>query len=52
MNGKMETLKYFDNIMKLYKELFLKKNKDYGSSWLVLRWESLIDQIWIKMKED
>jgi len=50
MKESVETLKYFDNIMKDCKKLFLKKNRDYGPSWLVLRWESLIDQIWIKTK--
>ena len=50
MKESVETLRYFDNIMKDCKKLFLKKNRDYGPSWLVLRWESLIDQIWIKTK--
>ena len=30
------------------KELFLRKNKDYGSAWRVLRLTSLTDQIYIK----
>lgn len=30
------------------KEIFLKKNKDYGMSWVVLRLPSLTDQIFIK----
>jgi len=36
------------NIIKKSKKIFIDKNKDYGSSWRVLRIISLIDQINIK----
>ena len=38
----------YQNIIKKSKKIFIDKNKDYGSSWRVLRIISLIDQINIK----
>ncbi|MCA9353737.1 DUF1599 domain-containing protein [Candidatus Nomurabacteria bacterium] len=35
-------------VIKKCKDLFLKKNQDYGSSWRVMRLPSLTDQIFIK----
>lgn len=32
------------------KDIFLKKNSDYGASWRILRVSSLIDQLYIKAK--
>jgi hypothetical protein len=40
---------YFQIISKC-KEIFLKKNQDYGMSWTILRLSSLTDQIFIKAK--
>ena len=42
------TLSSFDRILNSCLEVFLKKNKDYGTSWRVLRASSLTDQILIK----
>ena len=38
----------YRQIISICKTLFQKKNKDYGSSWRVLRLPSLTDQIFIK----
>ena len=38
----------YRRVIDLCKDLFLKKNKDYGSSWRILRLPSLTDQIFIK----
>lgn len=38
----------YDNILKKCEDVFLKKTKDYGTSWRVLREISIIDQIYIK----
>lgn len=40
---------YYEIISKC-KEIFLKKNQDYGMSWTILRLSSLTDQIYIKAK--
>ena len=40
----------YDNAIQLCKDIFLKKTKDYGTSWRVLRTISIIDQIYIKAK--
>lgn len=42
------TVQQYDNAVNLCKEIFLKKTKDYGTSWRVLRMISVIDQIYIK----
>lgn len=42
------TKDYYLKIISKCKEIFLKKNKDYGMSWAVLRLPSLTDQIFIK----
>ncbi|MEK9755712.1 MAG: DUF1599 domain-containing protein [Bacteroidota bacterium] len=42
------TKNQYQNIIKKSKKIFIDKNKDYGSSWRVLRIISLIDQINIK----
>ena len=44
----MTTLHQFDQIEKLCFDLFLKKAKDYGTAWRILRTSSLTDQIYIK----
>jgi len=38
----------YDEAIKICKDLFMKKMKDYGSSWRILRPTSLTDQIFIK----
>ncbi len=40
----------YDNIIKNARDLFVKKMKDYGTSWRILRLSSLTDQIFIKAK--
>lgn len=42
------TSKQFENIINICKDVFLKKMKDYGSAWRILRTPSLTDQIYIK----
>ena len=42
------TLQQYDQAVKLCKDLFIKKTRDYGTSWRVLRTISVIDQIYIK----
>ena len=42
------TSQQYDSAIKLCKELFLKKMKDYGTAWRNLRPTSLTDQIFIK----
>lgn len=42
------TSKEFDEVISTCRELFIKKMKDYGSSWRILRLPSLTDQIFIK----
>lgn len=38
----------YDAIIKNSKDIFIKKMKDYGSAWRILRTSSLTDQIYIK----
>jgi len=38
----------YDNVIALCKDIFVKKAKDYGTSWRVLRTISVVDQIFIK----
>lgn len=42
------TSKQYDAVIKVCKSLFIKKMKDYGSAWRILRLPSLTDQIFIK----
>lgn len=42
------TSREYDEAIKVCKDIFMKKMKDYGSSWRVLRPASLTDQIFIK----
>ena len=42
------TIKQYDTVIKVCRELFHKKMKDYGSAWRILRLSSLTDQIFIK----
>lgn len=43
-----QTNKQFDQAVSRCRELFLKKTKDYGTAWRILRTSSLTDQIFIK----
>ncbi|MBC7872575.1 MAG: DUF1599 domain-containing protein, partial [Ferruginibacter sp.] len=38
----------YDETITSCKEIFLKKAKDYGTAWRVLRTISIVDQIFIK----
>jgi hypothetical protein len=46
----MDTNAQFGHIITTCRELFIKKMKDYGAAWRVLRPSSLTDQIFIKAK--
>lgn len=43
-----QTISQYQNIIAGCKDLFLKKNQDYGASWRILRLPSVTDQIFIK----
>lgn len=45
---KMDTSAQFDEVIKTCRNIFIKKMKDYGTSWYILRTSSLTDQIYIK----
>ncbi|UOB16560.1 DUF1599 domain-containing protein [Abyssalbus ytuae] len=42
------TSKQYDEVINACRDLFVKKMKDYGSAWRILRLPSLTDQIFIK----
>lgn len=44
----MNTSQQYDEAIKICKDIFMKKMKDYGSSWRIFRPSSLTDQIFIK----
>lgn len=44
------TNKQYDNTVQASRDIFIKKTKDYGTSWRVLRTISIVDQIFIKAK--
>lgn len=44
----MNTNEQFDLVIKDTRDLFVKKTKDYGTAWRILRLTSLTDQIFIK----
>lgn len=43
-----KTAGQFEEVAKHCREIFVKKQKDYGSAWRILRTSSLTDQIYIK----
>lgn len=45
-----KTLQQYDTALNSCKDIFLKKTKDYGTAWRILRPSSLTDQIMIKAK--
>jgi len=44
----LNTLQQYDTVLQHCREVYLKKTKDYGSFWRVLRPVSIVDQIYIK----
>jgi len=42
------TNKQYDEVIKICEDIFIKKLKDYGTAWRILRTSSLTDQIYIK----
>lgn len=44
----INTLDQYNNVLEKCKDLYVKKAKDYGTSWRVLRSISIVDQIYIK----
>ncbi len=44
----MNTIQQYNTAIEKCKDIFLKKTKDYGTSWRVLRTISVVDQIFIK----
>lgn len=52
MSGKITSLETttqtYDRIIRDCRDIFINKNKDYGTSWRVLRVSSILDQIFIK----
>lgn len=46
----MNTNQQYDTAVQSCKDIFIKKTKDYGTSWRVLRTVSIVDQIYIKAK--
>ena len=46
----MNTSEQYDAIIKICRDIFVKKMKDYGTAWRVLRPKSLTDQLYIKAK--
>jgi len=44
------TNQQYDQVIASCKEIYLKKAKDYGTSWRVLRTISIVDQVFIKAK--
>lgn len=43
-----QTSNQYDNIIEQCSNIFIKKNKDYGQSWRIMRVSSITDQIYIK----
>lgn len=46
----MNTNEQYDSAVRACEDIFLKKTKDYGTSWRVYRTISVVDQIYIKAK--
>ena len=45
-----KTREQYDHIIGICREVFIKKMKDYGTAWRILRLSSMTDQIFIKAK--
>lgn len=48
INSMDKTNQQFDHVIAICHDVFIKKMKDYGTAWRILRLESLTDQIFIK----
>lgn len=44
----MNTSRQYDETIQVCKDIFIKKTKDYGTSWRVYRTISIVDQLYIK----
>lgn len=44
----MSTIEQYNHVIRQCEDIFLKKTKDYGTAWRVLRTISVVDQIYIK----
>lgn len=44
----LDTSLQYDSVIKICKDLFIKKTRDYGTAWRILRPSSITDQIFIK----
>jgi hypothetical protein len=44
----VSTDKQYDSVISSCKDIFLKKTKDYGTAWRILRTISIVDQLFIK----
>ena len=49
-NSKTYTDQQYERAVQSCKEIFIKKTKDYGTSWRVLRIISIADQLFIKAR--
>jgi hypothetical protein len=45
-----KTSEQYDRVINTCKDIFFKKNEDYGTAWRILRPSSLTDQLYIKAK--
>lgn len=45
-----DTKEQFDHVIGICRDIYVKKLKDYGASWRIMRPESITDQIFIKAK--
>ena len=45
-----QTIGQYNKVISAAKDIFIKKTKDYGTSWRVLRQISVVDQIYIKAR--
>ena len=43
-----DTINQFETVINICRDLYIKKLKDYGASWRIMRPESITDQIFIK----
>lgn len=44
----MDTMQEYNSVIKHCQDLFIKKTKDYGTAWRIMRLSSITDQIYIK----
>jgi len=44
----MDTIQEYNSVIKHCQDLFIKKTKDYGTAWRIMRLSSITDQIYIK----